>query len=537
MEKCFEYLIIGSGPAAAMAAQTLLESGKEVLVLDVGLLPAPGISEIPDKDFLSIRRENTDQHSYLLGDDFETLSTDQVKPAAQLTPARTYMTQRVSELTPLSSDSFNPVESLAYGGLGVGWGLGCYTYSDAELEKTGLDPDEMREAYNVVSKRIGISTASGSLASLVNEGLEHLLPSLRADNSNERLLRKASKPSFLKKGFHSGLPSMAILSRTIEERKACSYHDIEFYSDHGHSCWRPWMTFNELRKSDKLNYINNHLVTKFAQEDRKVKITAINIDSKKQEHFYAKKVLLGAGSLGNARIVLRSTPEIEQLPLLCNPYSYLPCLHVSMIGKALSTFKTSMAQAMMVYDPDQTNTNLVSLAFYTYRSLLLQRLSGMLPFNYASGLKLLKYLQSAFIIAGIHHPDNPSPKKFLSLVADSNSLSRDILQAHYSLEPHELKDLHKHEKAVKAYLWRLGCIPIKRIDPGYGGSLHYGGTVPFSDRNEPGTQHRNGSIYGNNRVFILDASGFAFLPAKGVTMSIMANAHRVALNAMKTRDE
>jgi hypothetical protein len=534
MEKCYEYLIIGSGPAAAMAAQTLLESGKEVLVLDVGLLPDPHKSDVPDKDFLSIRRENTDQHRFLLGDEFETLATDQVKPAAQLTPARTYMTQRVSELTPISSDSFNPVESLAYGGLGVGWGLGCYTYSDAELEKTGLPPEEMRESYKVVGKRIGISAASGSLGALVNEGLEHLLPPLRADNSGEKLLKKAAKPSMLKKGFHSGLPSMAILSRDFENRKASSYHDMDFYADHGYSCWRPWMTFNELRKNDKLKYINNLMVTAFAQEDSKVKIKAINVESKKEELFYAEKILLGAGSLGNARIVLRSIQEIDHLPLLCNPYAYLPCLHISMIGQALSTLKTSMAQGMMIYDPDQTHSNLVSLAFYTYRSLLLHRLSGMLPLNYSSGLKLLKYLQSAFLIAGIHHPDNPSPKKFLSLITEPGSITGDILQAHYTLEPHEIKDMHTHEKSVRALLLRIGCVPLKRIDPGFGGSIHYGGTVPFSDRHEPGTQLRNGSLNSNNRVFILDASGFAFLPAKGVTLSIMANAHRVAVNAMQS---
>lgn len=294
------------------------------------------------------------------------------------------------------------------------------------------------------------------------------------------------------------------------------------------------MTLDKLRKSDKLKYIDNHLVTTFKQEDDKVVIQALDLKTKDVVEFSANKFLIGAGSLGNARIILRSLKQIDRLPLLCNPYVYMPCINISMLGKPLSQYKTSLAQALMLYDPDKTNSNLVTVALFTYRSLLLQRLVGMTPFGYSSGLKLLKYLQSAFIIAGIHHPDQPSDTKYLSLVSNSSSPTSDMLYIHYSLGPHEIRNIHLHEKAIKKTLRKLGCYSIKRIDPGFGGSIHYGGTIPFSDLNEPGTQLSNGSLFGNDKVFILDASGFAFLPAKGVTLSIMANAHRVTVNAMNS---
>ncbi len=38
----------------------------------------------------------------------------------------------------------------------------------------------------------------------------------------------------------------------------------------------------------------------------------------------------------------------------------------------------------------------------------------------------------------------------------------------------------------------------------------------------------DGRLHGTANVWVADGSGFRFLPAKGVTLTLMANAHRVA---------
>jgi hypothetical protein len=38
---------------------------------------------------------------------------------------------------------------------------------------------------------------------------------------------------------------------------------------------------------------------------------------------------------------------------------------------------------------------------------------------------------------------------------------------------------------------------------------------------------------GTKNVFVADGSGFKYLPAKGLTLTLMANAHLVALNSLK----
>ncbi|MGQ0704407.1 MAG: GMC oxidoreductase [Gemmatimonadales bacterium] len=74
----------------------------------------------------------------------------------------------------------------------------------------------------------------------------------------------------------------------------------------------------------------------------------------------------------------------------------------------------------------------------------------------------------------------------------------------------------------------LGCRPLRCIDPGAGSSVHYAGTLPFSDRPLPLAVSPSGQLWGSRAVYVVDAAPFRYLPAKGPTLTIMANAHRVA---------
>jgi hypothetical protein len=78
----------------------------------------------------------------------------------------------------------------------------------------------------------------------------------------------------------------------------------------------------------------------------------------------------------------------------------------------------------------------------------------------------------------------------------------------------------------------LGCQPLRTIYTPQGGSIHYAGTLPFDDTGKPFTLNPSGRLSGTRRVYVGDGSGFRYLPAKGLTMTLMANAHIVAQNAL-----
>jgi hypothetical protein len=80
---------------------------------------------------------------------------------------------------------------------------------------------------------------------------------------------------------------------------------------------------------------------------------------------------------------------------------------------------------------------------------------------------------------------------------------------------------------------KLGAYPVKMIDPGMGSSIHYSGVLPFEKEEKPFSLSPDGKLHVTKNIFVADGSGFRFLPAKGLTLSLMANAHNVAQNALK----
>jgi hypothetical protein len=150
-----DFLIVGSGCTGAMSAKTLCQSGQKVLMIDVGLKPDNQLFN--KSNFIQKRQDDPTQSDYFLGKNFEALSESLHPNIPQQTAQRKFMSALTETLTPIETSSFFPVESLAFGGLGNGWGLGSYVFSDNELKKTNLPIQAMKKAYQVVANRIGIS--------------------------------------------------------------------------------------------------------------------------------------------------------------------------------------------------------------------------------------------------------------------------------------------------------------------------------------------------------------------------------------------
>jgi hypothetical protein len=335
------------------------------------------------------------------------------------------------------------------------------------------------------------------------------------------------------RGFFMGKPPMALLTQDLGERKKVAYKDMEFYTDHEMSAYRPWMTIETLKANDRFTYVPNCLVESFTDKHDHVEVVAYKTDSNQKEVFKCRRMLLASGVLGTARIVLRSfTGRNVRLPIICNRYCYLPCIHLRMVGKPVERLKTSLAQLVLFHDEDRTHADVAVASLFSYRSLLLFRLVKEAPLNFADGRTILQYLQSSFIIAGIHHPEAASTSKFVELVEDHNSITHDKLHVHYSMSTDETLKMNKRERSYMSALRTLRCFPIKRVYPGSGSSIHYGGTLPYSREDVPYTLAREGRLHGTRNVYVADGSGFRYLPAKGLTFSLMANAHLVAKNTL-----
>jgi hypothetical protein len=535
METDFDFIVVGSGATGAMAAQTLVESGARVAVLDVGEKDEVYAPLIPDQDFDTLRRQDPNQHRYLLGDDFEGVPWKDSRVGSQLTPPRQFLTRNSERFLPFDSSTLIPMESLARGGLGGGWGLGCYLYSSAELEAAGLDETRILDAYDVIAARIGVSATRDDASPYCLRDLRNFQPSISLEENSAAVYRayQRKREVINSRRIFVGRPPQAVLSMSVPGRKATQYKDMEYWSDRDKSEYRSWMTMDELQKAPNFSYHDRCLVVRFSEEPAGVAVHVLRTDSRETRVFRARKLVLSPGPLGTARIVSRSLGGEQTMPFICNPYCYIPCVQWRRLGSEPQRLRSGLGQLVMFLDEKGDNFDVGMAALFSYRSLLLFKLMKETPLNFADARIIMQYLQSAFIIAGINHPERPSASKFIRIRPASESPTGDALSGQYSLSDAERTANALRERQFKWALRALGCQPLRTLQVPHGGSIHYAGTLPFDSSGKPFTLDRRGRLSGTRAVYVADGSGFRYLPAKGITFTLMANAHCVARESLK----
>jgi choline dehydrogenase-like flavoprotein len=231
--------------------------------------------------------------------------------------------------------------------------------------------------------------------------------------------------------------------------------------------------------------------------------------------------------LGTTRIVLRSLNRYGAfVPLLANPYTYVPMLNLNMLGRAPSGPKHSLVQLCVVSAPRRAAQPLVHAHVHSYQSLLNFKLAKEFPLPYSASLRLAKWLVPCLAILAIDHEDRPGPGKYCWLQR-GDAGGPDQLEIKYRLPDDLVRQQRRRESVLLREFLRFGCIPLRRIRPGYAASVHYGGTFPMTQSDKELTVDPSCRLRGTRSIYLADGSVFPHLPAKGLTFTMMANANRI----------
>jgi choline dehydrogenase-like flavoprotein len=520
-----DVVVVGSGPGGANAAAALVAAGRRVLMLDYGSREREYASLIPHEPFARVRRTDGQQHRYFLGDRFEGVPFGAVRVGAQLTPPRAYILRDAPALQPVDADDFAVSMSLARGGLGAGWSAGVFPFGDDELRDMGLSVADMQAHYDAVVERIGVAGAHDDLARFFPES-PGIMPPLDIDaNARVLLARYERRRAALNaRGFFLGRPRVAACTRTHRGRGPHAYLDLEFWADMDRSIYRPQWTLDELEQDARFTYRDGCLVEEFAEDERGVVVRVVADGGRRREEHRARALVLAAGTLGTARLVLRSLGRFdERIPLLCNPYAYVPTLNLGMLGRTPDDRRYSLGQLTAIVERPG---RILQAQVFSYRSLLTFKLMKEMPLAYREARRMLQVLMPNFAILGIHHEDRPAPGKYCRLRRGDGAPDR--LEVRYAQTTAEERGNREDERVLLRLFRRLGCLPLKTIRPGHGSSLHYAGTLPIVPPGDaPLTCDTEGRLRPTRAVYVADGSVFPWLPPKGLTFNIMAHADRV----------
>lgn len=534
MNGVVDLVIVGSGPSGAQAAKAAVERGLSVAMVDVGHDDTAFGMSVPDRPFDELRRTDPDQRRYFLGDSDPPDQHGSTRVGSQLTPPRQFLKRGVDRHLPFESSTFFPLQTLALGGLGAGWGAGTLTFEDFELREAGLSWHELEPYYRAVADDIGVSGARDDDTAPMVLNIPNVQKALDRDSNAQSIFEtyQRRRARFHRHGFYLGPSPSAILSQRLVHgtsvRLPNAYHDMDFYSDHQRSVYRPRFTVEELAGHPAFAYRRGLLAVKFEETPGGVRLLCDEVATGDRVAVEGRALALGAGAINSARIVLSSFAAIgTKIPLLCNPYNYIACVNLRMLGRPAADRRHSMSQLTGVLTaPGGTAADRMVLSFFSYRSLLLFRLVREMPLPPFLAVQLARLLQTSFTILGVHHVDRHGPDKWLELRKRPDG--REVLAGNYELSPTESTAYRRNLKRALGNLWALRCLPLSVLSPAPGSSIHYAGTLPVDDDPRvPLRCGRSGRLNGTRRVYLADSSPWTFLPAKGPTFTQMANARRV----------
>ena len=333
--------------------------------------------------------------------------------------------------------------------------------------------------------------------------------------------------------FKLGRPMTAILTETLGKRQANPYHDMDFWSDARESIYRPAYTIRDLQAEANFTYLRPYLAVSFEENPTGgVSLFVKNLKTEQNKTLRAKRLLLCAGAINSARLVLRSFREYgTRVPLLSNPYTYLPMINRPMLGRAARDRRHSMVQLSGVYLPPDAPQEQMIAQFYSYRSLLLFKLARDMPLPPRLAMLMSRLIVTSLFIVGVSHSDAPSPDRWLALMQTADE--EDYLKAEFHRSFKERMRNTRRELSLLRHLMRLKLIPMNLIHLPEGASIHYAGTLPFCEGECPLTCNAVGRLQGTQAVYVGDGATWRYLPAKGLTLSLMANARRIATHLVE----
>ena len=516
-----DVIIVGSGPAGTAAALQL--AGGNVLLLDVGFTPPKNAKNFCG-DLYDLRKKPLDLFPSLVGDNFESLAnlfTDRKINLKLKSPYKSYIIRNWQLLSRIDSNSFEGVVSLAKGGLANAWGAGVFRFTDEDLKSFPVRYAELEPYYDTLTTHVGVSGVNDDLVSWFRRD-SGLLPPIRLCGMATDLIDRytAARERFNAEGVYIGRARLAVLTSEHRGRAPYAYEHMEFFQSEIDAIYTPAFTLDELVREDRVDYRPGWLVERFEEIEGGVEVFARSVDGREIRSFKARKLLLGAGALNTARIVLASAKDtMTCLPIMDNPMSCFPVFRIDRLGRALEPEDGSAGQLNIICQ-EVEGVGTVQGAFLGTNGPLRSDVIFDLPLPASAANTILKHTASATAFIILFYPGVVRPGNFLRFKRNG------ALEIEYKPEPRTRMLEIKLMKMLRKVGYHSHSALLQY--PPMGNGLHYAGMLPMRENPERYQCHPDGRLSGTQNVHIIDGACFSALPAKNLTFTIMASAMRIA---------
>jgi choline dehydrogenase-like flavoprotein len=524
-------LIIGSGPAAAGAALALSRrKDLEITVIDLGLELEPDRQALVDALSSAAQMSwDTDAIGRIAEQPIETGSSG-------LPEKRTYGSdfpfRDIGQLNGIvvESGANRRIVSAAYGGFSSVWGAQVMPFAASVFETWPVSVGEMETHYRDVLSEIPYAAEDDDLA--------RLFPLLAASDPLPPVSRRTGRvldayarhrSALNELGVTVGKARLAFASGSCVRCGLCMTgcpYSLIYSASH---------TFDKLREAHRVKYHSGLLALSLAEEADRGAVTALEIATDRVERFEADRIFVACGGIGTTRLVVNSLGLFDaELAMRESQQFALPFLSRQSVPDPRGEAQFTLNQFNLTVALDEPGFDLSQLHFYTYNALFSDALPAPLRTRWAEPAKrellrrltfALGYLpswRSPTLSVQIRKPTSdrvlPEMRMFTTGAASwRNPMLRTVVRK--LLRSAWLLDLYP-------------VLPMLRLAAA-GKSYHFGGSFPHSlDRPTSFSSDRLGRVGPWQRIHLVDASVFPNVPATTFTLTVMANAHRIATETL-----
>jgi choline dehydrogenase-like flavoprotein len=520
----FDVIIVGSGPAGVSAVYPLVNAGLKVLLVDGGHLPST-LAEIPmptDSGYIHNRIHDAEQWRWMIGPGYEAIKNLQNPSPKFRVPFHAYVFEDFNRLNNVAGENFFAVGSLARGGLSNAWGCGVAKYSREELSLFPFDQEDIEFSYNEVGKRIGISGCASDDMSDYFRLDEVSQPPIEMDVKHGYIYSKyylKKSKGLIKPGFRLGHARVAALSKAFSGRKGCNLSGNCLWGCSRGALYTAASELRSLAKYKNFYEKPGFLVNSIGQSDGFNFINGINLSSGENEKITSRQIFMAAGTLASTKLVLNAINYSESKPLLsCPVAAYLMWLPKFLGAPKVNGF--GLGQLSFAIELDSGHTGFGST--FSTIGIPVSEFAYHLPIGRRYAIDLMSNLLSSCIVGNIFLPGALSKARLKIVNGGLTIDGGDVAQSSVILS--------NAKNRLRREFLQLGVImlPGSFTQSKTGSDIHYAGTLPMRHRPILGESSQFGEIVGLPGVYAVDGSSLPVLSERSHTLTIMANADRIA---------
>jgi choline dehydrogenase-like flavoprotein len=520
-ESAKSHLVIGSGPAGVAAAWALITRGCSVIMIDVGHeltaersvfasnLGKTHHSRWSPADRLWLSQSMTDSRSkvplkYLFGQDFAYKNHEWVVEQ------------------PFPPNGFAQFPSHGYGGLSRVWGATAMRMHPSDFASWPINADNLEAHYQSILSLIPI-TEDEEMDDLSREyGRVSTRSQIKLSDQATLILNRmrTQRDALREVGFIAGRSRIAV-------QENCNLCGACMYGCPYDNIFSSIQLMPALLKNPNFVYRPGLRVIRIEEKGSSVK--AYCLDKVNEQHVISgQRAFVGAGALNTTKLVLSSHDAWDTtLTLKDSQYFLLPFLGPK--ANPLAAHQT-LSQIFGKIKQLDLSPRWLHVQLYTYNELYaLQIEKSMGPLRHVPGSNwLANNLALRLTVAQGYLPSIQSDFATVSLTGTASNSVLKVIPQRNSATVANTRKVWRYLEKIGRKIGLTALTPFgEHADVGRG--YHTGGTFPMSAK--PDTLWHSDSLGRTGlwkRVHIVDAAAWPEIPSGPVTLTVMANAHRIA---------